>query len=100
MTLSIKAFFFSVSLLLLGNVLLSLAKNCHIEKGYSYDSFLNDTSLLKCNELRNEKICIIGGGLSAVHMGWLLKRRGEQWFRPIMIQNSLLFLRLSEYHEL
>jgi hypothetical protein len=75
MFLSIKYLFFSI-FLLLRNVLLS-ATNCHIEKGHSYDSLLNDTSLLKCNDLRGENICIIGGGLSGIHMGWLLKRRGE-----------------------
>ena len=37
----------------------------------------NHTTLRTCTGgIRPEKMCIIGGGSSGVHMGWLLKRRG------------------------
>jgi uncharacterized protein (TIGR03792 family) len=44
---------------------------------YFYPGLWNRTSLRKCTgATRPEKMCIIGGGSSGVHMGWLLKRRG------------------------
>ena len=56
--------------------------NCYLEEGYQYDDHIggmnNQTSLRMCNDVREENICIVGGGLSGVHMGWLLKRRGAK----------------------
>ena len=48
---------------------------------YNYPGMWNKTTLRTC--MRPEKICIVGGGSSGVHMGWLLKRRG--------FQNTVLF---------
>jgi hypothetical protein len=50
---------------------------CFLEKGHVDESLWNETALLKCHDMRTENICIIGGGLSGIHMGWLLKRRGS-----------------------
>jgi hypothetical protein len=52
---------------------------CFLEKGHVDESQWNETALLKCHEMRTENICIVGGGLSGVHMGWLLKRRGSSF---------------------
>ena len=65
----------------------------------------NHTTLRTCTGgIRPEKMCIIGGGSSGVHMGWLLKRRGfentilyEQkkrlggfiWTRPKDLQTNI-----------
>ena len=51
---------------------------------YNYPGMWNKTTLRTCTgAVRPEKICIVGGGSSGVHMGWLLKRRG--------FQNTVLF---------
>jgi hypothetical protein len=54
---------------------------CHLESSYHYDDHnmgrYNTTSLRVCTpQDRDEAICIVGSGLSAVHLGWLLRRRG------------------------
>lgn len=59
--------------------------NCELEPGYSYDSLWNETALRVCNGTRSERICIIGGGSSGVHLGWLLKRRG---FNPVLFEKN------------
>jgi len=53
--------------------------DCGIESGSKpYSSLYNLTSLKKCTgpTSRAEKVCIVGGGSSGIHLGWLLKRRG------------------------
>ena len=52
------------------------ADSCYMEQGHSYDSKLNLTTLRKCNDTKSDRVCIVGSGSSAVHMSWLLKRRG------------------------
>jgi hypothetical protein len=49
---------------------------CQIEPGHHYPSRLNQTTLRVCNDTKAERVCIVGAGSSAVHMGWLLRRRG------------------------
>eukprot|EP00505_MAST-04D_sp_SCG-Rhode-Island_P004492 Stramenopile-MAST_4_protein_4492 len=52
---------------------------CMLEPGVQYPSYWNLTALRICpNVTRPEKVCIVGGGSSGVHMGWLLKRRGYE----------------------
>ena len=51
--------------------------DCGIEPMHHYASEWNDTALTLCRgDPRPEQVCIVGGGMSGVHMGWLLKRRG------------------------
>ena len=62
------------------------AEDCFLEPGYSYDSLWNETSLRVCpGVIRSERVCIVGGGSSGVHLGWLLKRRG---FSPILFEKN------------
>jgi len=50
---------------------------CSVEHGRAYSSPLNMTALRTCTgPPRPEKVCIVGGGSSGVHMGWLMRRRG------------------------
>ena len=51
---------------------------CQLDSSkYFYPGMWNHTTLRTCTGgIRPEKMCIIGGGSSGVHMGWLLKRRG------------------------
>ena len=54
-----------------------LPDGCKVESGHDYPSFWNRTALLVCEGVhRPERVCIVGGGSSGVHMGWLLRRRG------------------------
>jgi len=53
--------------------------DCYVESGYDYPSLWNTTALRICKgPPRKEKICIVGAGLSGLHLGWLLKRRGYE----------------------
>lgn len=68
------------SLLVFSRVAPPPHNSCHVEEGYEYDDHMdgknNATSLRVCDDVREEKICVVGGGLSGVHISWLLKRRG------------------------
>ena len=73
----------SSSLLVLTVLLLAGAEltprvgaSCSLEPNHNYPSRLNKTTLLVCNDTKQERVCIVGAGSSAVHMGWLLRRRG------------------------
>lgn len=69
----------------------SFASNfsCYVEPGYNYDSLWNTTALRLCKSLdgkpRPEKVCIVGGGSSGTHLGWLLKRRG---WNPVLFERN------------
>jgi len=59
---------------------------CILEPGFSYDSLWNETALRLCPGVaRPERVCIVGGGSSGVHLGWLLKRRG---FDPVLFERK------------
>ena len=72
---------------------------CHLEPGAQhYPSLWNETALRVCTGApRRERVCILGGGPSGMHVAWLLKRRlftnitvyeknsrlgGDVWTRP------------------
>ena len=55
---------------------LSPQGRCAQEPGRSYPSPHNSTALLRCELPRPERVCVVGGGLSGLHMAWLLRRRG------------------------
>ena len=57
-----------------------LSLNCYYEEknNNNFKDQIKETTFFKCNEKKEENICIIGGGISGIHMGWLLKRRGYQ----------------------
>ena len=49
---------------------------CSLEPNFHYSSLWNETSLRVCSgPPRRERICIVGGGVAGVHLGWLLHRR-------------------------
>ena len=73
-------------LLLAALVVPSVADDCSLEPGYAYNSLWNETSLRVCPGVsRPEKVCIVGGGSSGTHLGWLLKRRG---FSPVVFERN------------
>jgi hypothetical protein len=49
---------------------------CYLEPGYHYDSLWNTTALRVCPGTRPERICILGGGSSGVHIGQCLNFSG------------------------
>mmetsp|Transcript_66261 Transcript_66261/g.133494 ORF Transcript_66261/g.133494 Transcript_66261/m.133494 type:complete len:202 (+) Transcript_66261:226-831(+) len=60
--------------------------SCFLEPGFSYESLWNETALRICPGVeRSEKVCIVGGGSSGVHLGWALKRRG---FEPVVFERN------------
>jgi hypothetical protein len=58
------------------------ADDCGLEPGYTYNSLWNETALRLCPSQAaaaghaDLRVCIIGGGSSGTHLGWLLRRRG------------------------
>jgi hypothetical protein len=79
------------------------SNKCFLEKGHVDESQWNETALLKCHDMRTENICIVGGGLSGIHMGWLLKRRGSPLpppLFPLSVPSLTPPLRISEHHRL
>lgn len=55
---------------------LSPQGGCGPEPGFVYPSRLNRTAQLVCSVPRPERVCVVGGGASGLHMAWLLRRRG------------------------
>ena len=53
--------------------------DCGIEPLHHYASTWNVTSLTVCRgDARPEQVCIVGAGMSGLHMGWLLKRKAKR----------------------
>eukprot|EP00039_Didymoeca_costata_P000097 m.44103 g.44103 ORF g.44103 m.44103 type:complete len:976 (+) comp10049_c0_seq1:208-3135(+) len=54
----------------------SAIANCFIEPGRHYDSQWNLTALRYCDDVtHSQSVCVIGGGMSGLHMAYLLGRR-------------------------